>query len=167
MVSGAKAKTASLVLTLVVVAVALLSPDLTGMGLYQGCTLWQRLSYLFLHASLLHCFVNCWVLLSVVFSRKLPFWQLIAAYIIAITYPVGIFASLAEYDAVVGLSGMVFALIGIITPSTAKLAGVLSIVAFILIGAIMPNVAWTLHLYCYLVGLIVGMITTPMSWQQN
>lgn len=164
MVSGAKTKAASLILTLVVIVVTLWSPDLTGSGLYQGCTLWQRFSYPFLHASLLHCIVNCWVLLSVAFSRKVPFWQLFTAYIIAITYPVGIFTSLAEYDAVVGLSGLVFALLGIITPSTAKLAGVLSIVTFILIGAIMPNVAWTLHLYCYLVGLTVGMITTPVSW---
>ncbi|MBQ9884431.1 MAG: rhomboid family intramembrane serine protease [Bacteroidaceae bacterium] len=168
MVSGAQTKAASLVLTLIVTAIALWSPDLTGMGLFPECSLWQRLSYPFLHASLLHCAVNCWVLLSVVFARKIPFWQLFVAYIIAITYPVSIFASLAEYDAVVGLSGVVFALIGIITPSTAKLvAGVLYVVTLVLISAFMPNVAWTLHLYCYLVGLIVGMITTPMSWQRS
>lgn len=159
MVLGKEAKTPSLVLTVMVIAIALYSPDLAGQGISPSCTLGQRLSYPFFHASILHCLVNCWVLLSVVFGRRIPIWQMAVAYIIAISYPASLFASLAESPAV-GLSGLIFGLLGMVTMTTARPLQIAAyMITFIILGAIMPNIAWTLHLYCYIVGLLIGFLT--------
>lgn len=158
MVLGEKAKAASLVLTLIVVAIALYRTDLAGVGIYQGCTLWQRLSYPFFHATIIHCLLNCWVLLSVVFDRNIPLWYIVVSYMVAVSYPAGFFVSLAESPAV-GLSGMIFAMLGMVTMTTGRPFRVAAyLLAFILFGAVLPNIAWTLHLYCYVTGLLIGLL---------
>lgn len=160
MVQGKETKATSLILTLVVLILLCLPIDIKSAGISQGCTLWQRLSYPFLHGSILHAGVNCWCLLSICFNRNTPMWQLIAAYVIAVSYPSILMNS---HTATVGMSGVIFALLGIISLTSRKwYVNVAFIMAIILFGYLLPNIDATLHLYCYLVGLIVGLLTKPI-----
>lgn len=165
MVPGKEAKAASLVLTIVSVVLVLVSPDIARHGIGEGSTLLQRLSYPFFHANLLHAGLNCWVLLSLCFNRTVPGWMIPTAYLVSVTYPAGLFASLARHGVAVGLSGMIFAMVGMLTLTLRKpLPAIAYTMAFVLIGAVLPNIAWTLHLYCYAAGLMVGYIVIPNPW---
>lgn len=167
MVSEEKAKAASLVLTLTVIVLALCPVDISGIGIRQGCPLWQRLSYTFLHAGIMHAIANCWCLLSLTFGQRVRLWQLAVSYAIAVTYPVDTICSLqASCLSTVGMSGLCFALIGIITPSARRAAFFLSLAMLLAAGFLFPGVNATLHLYCCLAGLIVGLLTTPVSWKR-
>lgn len=161
MVSGKETKAASLVLTIVIAVLLLLPINVKAAGMSQGCSLWQRVCYPFLHASILHAAVNCWCLLSIVFNRTIMMWQMIAAYVIAVSYP----SVWMGQTVTVGLSGMLFALLGIISVMSRKCyLNVAVIGSVILFGYLFPNINASLHLYCYLVGLMVGLLTTPIRW---
>ena len=163
MVSRTKTKVASLVLTLIVSCLLLLPIDVSTVGIRQGCTLWQRLCYPFLHASLLHAGINCWCLLSISFGSNIPLWKLVVAYLIAVSYP----SILMGSQSTVGLSGLVFALLGTICVTSRKWYVNISIIlGIICFGFLLPHINATLHLYCYLAGLLVGLLTKPVSWRR-
>lgn len=99
MVRRKKAKAASLALVAACLTLSLLqtiaattpvasAAGLTSVAISAGCPLLPRLLYSFFHASLLHCLVNSWCLLSVVFYYDLPLSSLILAYITAAAFPV-------------------------------------------------------------------------------
>lgn len=162
MVPSEKTQAASLVLTLITLCLLLCPIDIQLWGISRGCGLWQRLVYPFLHGSLLHCALNCWCLLSIVFFRRIPLWQLIAAYLIAITYPADL---LGVQTATVGLSGVCFALLGIISLASIRCwLNIIAIGTFICVGFLLPNINASLHLYCYLAGLLVSLLTTPIIY---
>ena len=168
MVPAEKTQAASLILTLLAFVLMLCPIDIRQWGISQGCTFWQRLAYPFLHASWLHVGLNCWCLLSIVFTRDIKPWQLIMAYIIAISYPVDLLSSTAQALSpssplsTVGLSGFIFALLGTISLQSRKWYLNIAIIGtFIAIGFLLPGINATLHLYCYLAGLLVSVLTTP------
>ncbi len=185
MVPAEKTQAASLILTLLAVVLMLCPIDIRQWGISQGCTPWQRLAYPFLHASWLHCAINCWCLLSIVFAREIKPWQLIIAYIIAISYPVDLLSSPLASEATpspsspllpsaaqalspssplstVGLSGFIFALLGTNSLQSRKWYLNIAIIGlFIAAGFLLPGINATLHLYCYLAGLLVSVLTTP------
>lgn len=163
MVSGKETKVASLVLTLVIAVLLLLPIDVKAAGMSQGCSLWQRMCYPFLHASILHAAVNCWCLLSICFNQSIHIWKLLAAYIIAISYPELFMGS----QSTVGMSGLIFALLGIISLSAGRwYINIPILVCIASCGFLLPNINATLHLYSYIVGLMVGMLTTPLPWSR-
>lgn len=161
MVSGKETKVASLVLTVIIAVLLLIPIDVKAAGMSQGCSLWQRMCYPFLHASILHAAVNCWCLLSIVFNRTIMMWQMIAAYAVAVSYP----SVWMGQTVTVGLSGMLFALLGIISVMSRKCyLNVAVIGSVILFGYLFPNINASLHLYCYIAGLAVGAINKPVLW---
>lgn len=81
----------------------------------QGSPLVCRVTYQFVHAGWLHLAVNLWCLLTIAFLWPSRRWQLLAAFIIAATAPSACFAT-----PVVGLSGLLFALIAIQSFSAAS-----------------------------------------------
>lgn len=172
MVPSEKTQAASLVLTLITLCLLMCPIDIQHWGISRGCGLWQRLAYPFLHASLLHCALNCWCLLSIVFFRRIPLWQLIAAYLIAITYPIDTLSawlncqlSIINSQSTVGLSGVCFALLGIISLASIRCwLNIIAIGTFICVGFLLPNINASLHLYCYLAGLLVSLLTTPIIY---
>ena len=179
MVRREKAKTASLVLTVVCLMVCLLSPllpfSLNQVGLHSGCGVVSRLCYSFLHASIYHLAGNCWVLLCVVFYYELPFSRLLVSYIVAITAPA------MSFTPTIGLSAVVYCLLGQASfLAKRKLYFHFWVAAFILLfGYLMPlfleskGVAIArpdnlLHIYCYVVGLLVGFLNSPVSlWRRR
>ena len=149
-------------------ACAIAGVDVSRFGVCRGCTLTARLSYSFLHASFVHAAVNCWCLLSIVFTFNIPMWQLVVAYAVAISYPFG-------GSPTVGLSAVCFCMLAIVSFQTIRRwffhAWVLS---FIVAGYVFPlllslvgmDVARpnnTLHIYSYVVGLIVGFLNSPAN----
>lgn len=163
MVSGKETKAASLVLTHIALVLLCLPIDANAVGISRGCSLWQRMCYPFFHATILHALVNCWCLLSIAFNSSIHIWKLMAAYIIAISYPDILMGS----QPTVGLSGLIFALLGIISLSAGRwYINVPILLCIASCGFLLPNINATLHLYCYLVGLMVGLLTTPLRWKR-
>lgn len=179
MVRGEKAKTASLVLTALCLVAYLLLPllpfNLSQVGLYGGCTLQARLAYSFFHASFFHLAGNCWVLLCLVFYYEVPVSRLLVSYIVAVSAP-----ALSAVPTV-GLSAVVYCLLGQISFMVRRklyfhVWVIISILAF---GVILPDLMEQcgtpvvhpnnfLHIYCYVVGLLVGFLNSPISlWQRR
>lgn len=188
MVRGKKAKTASLTLVAICLILSLAQlaapvPSAFPLGLvaiHAGCGLLPRLLYSFFHASLLHCLINSWCLLSVVFYYDLPLSALLTSYLIAATVPAHLtsYISLLPSDTV-GLSGLCFALMAQASFRASRklffhtwIAGFLafsSLVPYLCsvcgYGIATPNTP--LHIYCYVVGLMVGFLNSPAPWQRK
>lgn len=184
MVRNEKEKAAALILTvaciiLYLVQVSTGQPALSEVGISRDCTILARLTYSFFHASMLHCIVNCWCLLSVVFAYRLSLWSLLLAYATAVLYPIDTVSYAFTQTTTVGLSAVCFSLLGQIAFQVQrKLYFHLCILTFISFGYIIP---WgcslcgisvvapnnLLHIYSYVVGLLVGFLNSPAPWQQK
>ncbi len=186
MVRGEKEKAAVLILSVVCIIICLLTPamgvSLADMGICKGCSLTARFAYSFFHASVPHALINCWCLLSIAFIYRISFGYLIAAYTIAVTYPVNaIYALQCSIFNVqcstptIGLSAVCFALMGMVSfQSRRKLYYHFFILSFILFGCIVSHLASSvcgydiatpnnlLHIYCYVCGIIIGILNTPL-----
>ncbi len=177
MVRRKEAKAAALVLTGVCIILCLIQwltgwPQLTEVGISEDCSFLARLSYSFFHANMLHCLVNCWTMLSVVFVYDLPLSRIIISYIAAVCYP---WASTPT----VGLSAVVFCLFGqVLWLSRNRMLFNFWVVSFIVAGIILPHffirlgfhIAFpdnALHIYSYVVGLVVGFVNSPAPWQRR
>lgn len=160
MVRREKEKISALVLTLMVMVLALSPVARNSLALYAGCPWYGRLGYPFVHANFIHAFLNCWCFLSVVFHYEISWKHLMAAYAVAISIP----SILIGWGAVVGASGVCFALFGMVAFQVRrKLYYQTWILLALLLGFILPGVASWLHVYCYLGGMIVGSLTTPIA----
>lgn len=192
MVRGKKAKTASLALVAICLILSLAQlaapvPSAFPLGLvaiHAGCGLLPRLLYSFFHASLLHCLINSWCLLSVVFYYDLPLSALLTSYLIAATFPVDhisfIIYHLSFSEApTVGLSGLCFALMAQASfRASRKLFFHTWIAGFLAFSSLVPYLCSVcgyaiatpntpLHIYCYVVGLMVGFLNSPAPWQRK
>jgi len=122
--------------------------------------------YPFVHASLLHCVVNCWCLLCIVFLYDIRPVMLIGAYIIAASYPCSFLDFLYPSGMLptVGASGICYALLGRYSFGVKrKLYYQLWWACFIGIGFFFPNCNAWLHLYCYLCGLVLALLNKPIK----
>lgn len=138
---------------------------LHGMGICAGCDCSARLMYPFLHASLLHALINGYVLLAIVFRYDITIHRLLLAYAVAASVPADTLAGIAPTMRIptVGLSGIVFFLLGSISFQVQRKAYFQSWMAFYLIvGWIMPGINPMLHLYSYIAGLIVALLNKPI-----
>lgn len=119
-----------------------------GEGFVPRSGLVPRLSYSFLHANVWHLLAN----LLVLWSIRRPM-NVAAAYVIAVA------ASYLPMHAdrpTVGLSGLLFAMFGIMWGHVGDARGFLRAgMPVILAMMLIPGVNGLLHLYCYLVGFIV------------
>lgn len=127
-----------------------------GMGLSDGCSVFQRLGYPFFHQSFFHAAVNLWVFHQC--FRSFPCgWNLVAFYLIAVSYP---FHTALP---VIGLSGLVYAYMGCIAPYVQRKVRYNTTVAvYILFGLLFPNMAIGVHIYCYALGLLWGYLNAPL-----
>ena len=147
---------------------AIAGVDVSGFGICKGCQAYARLAYSFFHASFFHAAINCWCLLCIVFTFRVPLWQLVAAYAIACSYPFGGIPT-------VGLSAVDFALLAMVSWKVARKLFYHSwMLSFIVAGYVFPAILqWvgmdvarpnnTLHIYSYVVGLIVGFMDSTAN----
>lgn len=158
MLRNKKTKAFALALSLAMLALAFVPFDAEAVGLRSlsaspswggmGC---GRLSYSFFHASLLHCLVNVWCFLSCVFLADVSFRKLALAYFAACSAPA------LSATPTIGLSGVCFALLGMVMwQSAGKLRYNMIIgVSVLSVYALCPKAVNNgLHLYCYLLGVV-------------
>ena len=185
MVRGEKAKTTALVLTVVIMLIQLvMAPDgfssgLSAVALSPDCTIYARLLYPFFHASFLHAALNCWVLLCIVFYYNIGIGNLLLSYLVAITVPCSVCGYSIATTPTVGLSAVVFCLLGMTSWMVRrKLYYHCWIASFIALGYLLPYLCSVcgytvaipnnlLHIYCYVVGLMVGFLNSPAPWQRK
>lgn len=139
--------------------------DWSAVGIYAGCGVCGRTLYPFFHANLLHCTLNSWCLLSLVFIYDIKIWRLSVAYLIAVTIPIDTLANLLPTltQPTVGLSGIVFVLFGSISFEVQRKRYYQMWMMFYLgVGFLFPNTNAWLHLYCYLGGLVVATLNKPI-----
>lgn len=159
----------SLALAATIILINLLSNiDSEAVGIMQGATFCNRLTYSFFHASFLHAFMNVWCLLSIVFIYPISIWALLIAFGIAASFPVDTLCSLSPIFSftipTIGLSGVCFALMGRISFMVRRKWYYQGWLAFYLaLGFLFPNTNGWLHLYCYLMGMLVGFLNKPLK----
>jgi membrane associated rhomboid family serine protease len=160
-------KVISLCLALTLLLVCLCATcELSDVGLRSGCGLTARLLYPFFHANLLHLAINLYVLLSFVFLGRISLCRLCAAYLVAVSVPIGLLASLFPIadKPIVGLSGVLFYLSGVVSFEVPdKSLYQLTIWINILVGLVLPATSVTVHLYCFVVGIIVAVLNRPFE----
>lgn len=160
MVPRKKEKIAVLILTPIIILLPVLTRACSCMALGQGSPWYTRLTYSFAHVNPLHAIVNCWCMLSLAFSCNVSAKQFLAAIVIAASFP----TPLLQHKTVMGLSGVCFAIFGMIMwKAKRKTIFLLWAVAMIAFGFLFSACAATLHAYCFLCGLALGFITTPIS----
>lgn len=150
-------KVTSLWLSLILLVVFLSLPaDIA--SLYDGCPLYGRLLYPFFHANVLHLALNTLTFLSLIFLYDISMRDMLTAYIIAVTVP-GILLT----TPVVGLSGLIYALLASISFKVRQRLQLQLSVAFCLaFSLLLPLSATSVHLYCYLVGFILALLNKPI-----
>lgn len=127
-----------------------------GMGLYDGCSFLQRISYPLYHQNVFHAAINLWVLHQCL--RSIPCgWNLAIFYLIAVSYP------FTTATPIIGLSGLVYAYMGFIAPYVEKKVKYnLTILFYISIGFVFPSMAIGVHIYCYVLGFLWGYLNAPL-----
>lgn len=163
MQSGKHAKATALVVGVAVVSLALFRA--TGIvsfplvGISDGGSCWGRLAHPFLHVGLLHALLNVYVFWQLVFFFPFRLRHLLLAYLVAVTCPASIALwspslwHTAAASQVVGLSGVVYVLLGWVVPMVPRrVRFCLSVVAWMAFGALVGTVAVGFHGYCFLVG---------------
>lgn len=127
-------------------------------SMHKACPLINRLLYMTLHASWMHLAVNLYALLTIAFMCQSTTWQLFAAVFIASSVP----EFLLTATPVVGASGVIYALLGILIPTFNGWKKCLIVnTIIILTQSIFANIAFSVHLYCFCSGLLIGFIFSP------
>ena len=109
MVQEKKAKTASLIIAVVILLGSFIYvPDWSVIGVSKGCSLVARMGYSLFHVSLFHALINAWCLLGIVFLYDISIWRLLTAYIVAVLVPEFLLSDVPT----VGLSCVCYVLLG-------------------------------------------------------
>jgi membrane associated rhomboid family serine protease len=171
MEKGATTKCVALAVTVAVMAIAVVGVDHNATGVSKGCSLTQRFVYHFVHANIFHALCNVWCLLSIAFLYPIKAWQLVVAFLIASFVPSFVLASTPT----VGLSGWLFALMGLMTFAVGRrlffFSWVMGFIAVTWALSLLPffgGIGGGLHLYCYLAGMAVGFFNSPVDlWKRR
>lgn len=156
-----QAKNITLIIALALEALSILPVDASAFGICVGCEWWHRLLYPFLHVNIIHCALNVWCILSVVFIYDVFPLRLLLAYLCACSFPVdtlgGFYPSLQTPT--VGLSGVAFALMGSISLEVKRVYYYQAWMLFYLVvGMLLPSVNGWIHAYCYVCGLFYSVV---------
>lgn len=128
-------------------------------GATSQATFHERMLYPFFHANIFHAVCNLWCLIAMERYYDISPWKYLMAYLIAVSVPSVVLTA----QPTVGMSGVCFALMGMITWEVArKLYWTAWIMAFLVTGFLFPHVNAWLHLYCYLAGLLIGILNAPI-----
>lgn len=142
MAVGVKAK---LLLTTLSLFVSLLHSR--GMGFLANDSLIPHLIYSFQHANIWHMLANLFVLWNI--KQKM---NVVSGFLIAVAAS---FLPMFTDRSTVGMSGLLFAMFGIMWGERGDFKGFLKAgMPVILIMMVIPGINGLLHLYCYLIGYI-------------
>lgn len=156
-----QARNIALVLSVITLVLSLLPFDYATFGICIGCDWWRRILYPLFHVNIIHCALNVWCILSVVFIYDVFPLRLLLAYLCACSFPVdtlGAFYPSLQVPTI-GLSGVAFALMGSISLEVKRVYYYQAWMLFYLImGMLLPAVNGWIHAYCYICGLIYSVI---------
>ena len=111
-------------------------------GIKEDCTIIDRLVYPFFHANPFHALINIYVYLGMVFLFGSSMLDMVIAYIICVCVP----PTMLNTTTTIGLSGLVYALIGI------------SVIIPLAFTSMLPLIAFGVHAWCYVVGVLYSII---------
>lgn len=160
MVRRKKEKTISLYVAPIILMLSIFPIfDWETIGVATQSPWWNRLIYSFFHASIWHCLANLFCYFQIL-HYYLPSWRIILlSYIVAVLVPDFVLTELPT----VGMSAMIYSLLGCITFYVQRKVYYVSWVSFyILIGFLFPNVNALIHLYAYCVGSLYSLLTAPL-----
>ena len=165
-------KAAALWLSLILICIAIASgrADWHLVGLYADGPWWGRFSYVFFHANLLHAALNCWCLLSVVFLYEVRWPRLLLALAVAASVPAGVLGEyfVSLHAPTIGLSGMVYALFGLLSFDVRRRWYYQGCMAMYLsLGFFLPNSSAVVHLWCYALGLLLAAVRYLYKWRMK
>lgn len=165
MVRRKEAQVAALVYVTAAIVLRFVPVPVEAVGIFPGAPFVHRVLYPFFHASWLHCLVNCWCLLSIVFLYEISLPMLIGSFIVAASFPFnGLSFLYASFLPTVGMSGVCYALLGRYSLLVRrKLYYQCWVLCFIGIGFIFPTSNAWLHLYCYAVGVLLSFLNKPLN----
>lgn len=152
-------RTASLILSLVLTLVWVIVPDCGVFALSAHDPVWwHHVSYMFMHASLLHLLSNVWFLLTFAFLFRSLKWQVwICCALIALIMPSG------YSEGMVGISGMLYALSGFgILYCRRKLRSVILMGILMSVQMALGHVAVIFHLKCLLAAVCIAVFFFPV-----
>lgn len=143
----------------VIVALALTGvPDTSALALAPASPWWTRLTYHWPHAHILHAAANSWALLTIAFVWRPPLVRMLTALALACTIPSALLTA-----PVVGMSGWVYALIGLQTPRAGRPWRFFACgAAMCAVSFVLPGVAAWVHLWAYAAALCVALLTAPV-----
>lgn len=125
---------------------------------------WTLLTTGFLHAGILHIFMNMFILWQVGRGIEERFGSIAFAALYFVTLfgsSIAILTLSAPETATVGASGAIFGLIGFLLLVTAR-ETVISLVVFLVLNLIitftLPNISWQGHLGGLVTGLVIGLV---------
>lgn len=149
-----KEETALFVWYIVIIALSLSSNN--NVGLFDGCSILQRLSYPLFHQNAFHALMNIYVMHQCYMAMP-TLRGILIFYAFAISYP------FAPATPIIGMSGMVYAYMGYIAPYVKnKVQYNVTIIAYISFGLFIPCMAIGVHIYCYVIGLLWSYLNAPL-----
>lgn len=149
-----KEETALFVWYIVIIALSLSSNN--NVGLFDGCSILQRLSYPLFHQNVFHALLNIYVMHQC-YRAMSTLKGILIFYAFAISYPFSLTTP------IVGMSGIVYAYMGYIAPYVKnKVKYNVTIIAYISFGLFIPCMAIGVHIYCYVIGLLWSYLNAPL-----
>jgi len=158
------AKALSLIVGLAVVLLSVavwLFPQVrnVAVGIGPGSTIFPRLCHPLFHANVAHAVLNVYVLWQLAFFFPVRVRHLLLAYLVACVCPWQIAVWPAGGECVLGLSGMVYGLMGWVMPGVpCRLRFNVFVAAWLVVGLLTGGVAVGLHLWCYVVCAAMSVI---------
>lgn len=130
-------------------------------GIRKGCSIIERFEYPFFHANIFHAAINIYVYLGMVFLLGTSLIDMFIAYVISACVP----TFLLSDTTTIGLSGVVYALIGMNTFKVANpLKYTFSVIIPLAFTSLLPLVAVGVHAWCYVVGVVYSVIL--LCWKR-
>lgn len=157
-------KNITLLLCLLSIILWAISPSQHPWGaIYVGSTIFERATYPFFHANLMHLALNIWVILNLVFNYGARVKHIIIGYVIAVLFPVDTIYMLSRDSSLllptVGLSSIIFAMIGLVEPARSRRVIFYSwVFAYLILGFILPATNGWVHLYCFSIAFALRLI---------
>lgn len=157
-------KNIALALCLLSIILWAIAPSQNPWGsIYVGATIIERATYPFFHANWMHLATNLWALLGLVFHYGAKVKHIIIGYGIAVLFPVDTIYTLSGDSSLllptVGLSSVIFAMIGLVEPVRARRGVFYSwVFTCLVLGFILPSTNGWVHLYCFLTAFILRLL---------
>jgi len=124
-------------------------------GIKEDCTIIDRLVYPFFHANPFHALINIYVYLGMVFLFGSSMLDMVIAYIICVCVP----PTMLNTTTTIGLSGLVYALIGMNTFKACNpLRYTISVIIPLAFTSMLPLIAFGVHAWCYVIGVLYSII---------